>query len=101
MAAMPPYPVYCSWSGCHELAVYKIAAAWSDGVTAELKTYALVCPTCLAAAYAASKTRQAACRLAASEKLEVPGIYLLARGERDQKLQRCPELEQQLNNPPT
>ena len=35
---MPPYRVPCS--RCDELAAFKIASCWSDGVTQELKTYA-------------------------------------------------------------
>ena len=44
---MPPYPVLCSCPCCGQPAVYKIAARWSDGVTQELKTYALSCEACL------------------------------------------------------
>jgi hypothetical protein len=82
------------------MAVYKIAARWSDGITQELKTYALSCPACLAEWFRRSRAKQAACRLAPGETLEVPGIYQLARGNRDPDLQRLPELEQQLAGAP-
>jgi hypothetical protein len=78
------------------LAVYKIAARWSDGVTQELKTYALTCSACLAEVFRRSRVKQAACRLAAGETLESPGVYELARGRRDPQLVRRPDLEQQL-----
>jgi hypothetical protein len=91
---MPPYPVNCS--GCGAAAVYKIAARWSDGVTGELKTYALSCASCLAAQLARSRVKQAACRLAAGETLEPPGVYELARGRRDRQLTRRTDLEAQL-----
>jgi hypothetical protein len=93
---MPPYPIYCYRRGCGRLAEYKIAARWSDGVTEELKTYALSCPECLADWYRRSRQKQAACRLAAGEILDPPGIYHLAHGRRDRQLQRLPDLEEKL-----
>src|SRR5579871_3288253 len=93
---MPPYPLRCYRPGCEELAVYKIAARWSDGVTQELKTYALTCPACLAERFQRSRAKQTACRLAPGETLEEPGIYELARGRRDQQLVRRIDLEQPL-----
>jgi hypothetical protein len=92
---MPAYPVLCYRPGCGRPAVYKIAARWSDGVTQELKTYALSCPDCLADWFARSRARQAACRLAAGETLEPPGIFELARGRRDRQLTRRQDLEEQ------
>jgi len=93
---MPPYSVLCYGDGCGRPAVYKIAARWSDGITQELKTYALSCEECLPDQFRRSREKQAACRLARGETLEPPGIYLLQRGERDRQLHRLPELEQQL-----
>jgi hypothetical protein len=90
---MPPYPICCYRPGCQRPAVYKIAARWSDGVTHELKTYALSCEDCLADWFHRSRAKQAACRLAAGETLEPPGIYGLERGWRDQQLTRRPDLE--------
>jgi hypothetical protein len=93
---MPPYPVHCSTPGCGRLAVYKIAAHWSDGITAELKPYALSCAECLADWFGRSRAKQAACKLASGEILEPPGIYRLERGQHDQQLQRLEDLERQL-----
>jgi hypothetical protein len=93
---MPPYPVRCYQPGCGKPAVYKIAARWSDGVTQELKTYGLVCADCLAAWFRRSLERRAACRLAAGETLDAPGIYELDRGSRDRQLSRRDDLEKQL-----
>ena len=91
---MPPYPVRCYAPGCGEEATYKVAARWSDGQTDELKTYALVCEAHLPGLLAAARVKRAACRLAAGETLEEPGVYELSRGDRDQSLVRRPELEQ-------
>ena len=93
---MSPYPVRCYGVDCEQLAVYKIAARWSDGVTGELKTYALSCGACLAPLFHQSRTKQAACRLAPGETLEPPGIYLLERMQRDRQLKRLAELEETL-----
>jgi hypothetical protein len=97
---MPPYPVLCYRRDCGKPAVYKIAARWSDGVTHELKTYALSCADCLPDWYRRSQAKQAACRFAPGEVLEPPGIYNLERGRRDAEIHRLRELEQQLVSKP-
>ncbi|MCS6850894.1 MAG: hypothetical protein NZ700_06960 [Gemmataceae bacterium] len=93
---MPPYPVLCTTPACGRPAVYKVAARWSDGITSELKTYALSCPDCLSAWFHHSRHEQARCRRAPGEILEPPGIYLLIRGERDRGLPRLEDLEREL-----
>jgi hypothetical protein len=93
---MPPYPVRCYTAGCDRLAVYKIAARWSDGVTSELKTYGLTCADCLPAWYRRACGRRMACRLAPGETLGEPGVYRLQQGQRDQHLQRLPAVEARL-----
>jgi hypothetical protein len=90
---MPSYPVRCYHPGCGRLAIYKIAARWSDGVTHELKTYALSCAECLAGWLVRSRAKQAACRLAPGETLDAPGVYEMLRGQRDQQLTRRQDLE--------
>jgi len=94
---MPPYPIYCYRPGCGKPAVYKIAARWSDGVTQELKTYALSCADCLPDWFRRSREKQAACRLAPGEILEAPGIYTLERGRRDAQITRLLDLERQVD----
>jgi hypothetical protein len=91
------YPVYCYRSGCGQLAEYKIAARWSDGITEELKTYALSCPACIADLYRNARQKQKQCRKAPGEILEPPGIYRLQRGQRDQALERLGDMEARLN----
>ncbi|MBP3960298.1 hypothetical protein J8F10_34150 [Gemmata sp. G18] len=90
---MSPYPVLCYAPGCNVPAVYKIAAKWSDGTTNELKTYGLVCTDCLGAQLALATAKRAACRLAAGETLDAPGVYELNRGGRDRALTRRADLE--------
>jgi len=95
---MPPYPILCYRDGCGKLAVYKIAARWSDGITQELKTYALSCEECLPDWFRRSREKQTACRLARGETLETPGIFRLQHGQRDRQLERLPDLEANLSN---
>jgi hypothetical protein len=90
---MPPYPIRCQAPGCTHPAVYKVAARWSDGLTHELKTYALSCADCLSSLFRSSQARRAACRLAPGETLEPPAVYELARGRRDRQLVRREDLE--------
>ncbi|MGL4550901.1 MAG: hypothetical protein ACRC33_06910 [Gemmataceae bacterium] len=87
---MPPYVVRC---GCGAPARFKVAAAWSDGVTRELKTYGLCCAACLAGLTGRARARQASCRLTPGETLEAPAVYELSSGCRDAKLTRRPDLE--------
>jgi hypothetical protein len=93
---MSPYAVLCYTHGCNRPAAYKVAARWSDGVTSELKTYGLACEGCLPRWFARARERQAACRSAAGETLEVPGIYRVVHGQRDPNLARAVDLETHL-----
>ena len=90
---MPPYRVLCSRHDCDQLAAFKIASCWSDGVTQELKTYALSCAACLAEQLNAARTKMSTCRLTAGESLESPGIFEMVRGTRDARLGRRCDLE--------
>jgi hypothetical protein len=91
--SMPPYPVMCYAAGCPNLAAFKIAARWSDGLTDELKTYYLACAGCLGNLYAQAVAKRAACRLAPGETLDAPGIYELTPATRDKQLKRRKDLE--------
>ena len=94
---MPSYPIYCTSPGCKNLAAYKIAARWSDGMQSELKTYGLVCADCLPAWFRKTREQQHACRPAPGEELGPAGIYQLERGLRERKLQRLDDLEKSLS----
>src|SRR5690242_10826906 len=91
--ALTTYTIHCTHAGCRRHAAFKIAARWSDGITHELKTYALVCVACLPSASLRARTQRDACGLAAGETLEPPVIYELARGRRDFELRQRPDLE--------
>lgn len=85
---MSSYPVLCYAPGCGRPAAFKIAARWSDGLTQELKTYSLACPACADGLLARAVAKQAACRLAPGESMDVAGVFALARGARDRELVR-------------
>ncbi|NBO92382.1 MAG: hypothetical protein EBV06_08750 [Planctomycetia bacterium] len=87
---MPRYIVRC---GCGEVAQFKIAAVWSDGITQELKTYGLCCASCLCRQLQRARTRRAACRLSPGETLDEPAVFELSTGCRDTHLIRRPDLE--------
>lgn len=93
---MPPYPLCCTTTDCSRPAAYKIAARWSDGVVGELKTYGLCCAECLPTWFARARAKQRVCRLTPGETLDKPGVYRLSRGQRDQALERLPDLESKL-----
>jgi hypothetical protein len=93
---MPSYRIICTHPGCESAATYKIAARWSDGVTQELKTYALCCEEHLAEVFRQSRQKHAVCRRAKDEILDAPGIFRLKHGERDRRLQRLEDREKQL-----
>jgi hypothetical protein len=93
---MPSYPVLCYTRGCGRPAEYKIAAAWSDGVTGELKCYGLACAGCVGSWFRRARESQRRCRLVAGETLQPPGVYRLNRASRDRELQRLPEVEERL-----
>src|SRR6516162_8880998 len=93
---MAPYPIICYRKGCEQRAIYKIAARWSDGITSELKTYALTCADCLPAFFHQSRQRQKACRTAPGETLDLPAIFRMVYGQRDRNLERLADLEEKL-----
>lgn len=90
----------CGGPDCARVAEYKIAARWSDGTTAELKTYSLSCEACLAELFPIAVAKMRACPKTDGEILDEPHIYRLVRGDRDRTLQPCPELEAGLALPP-
>ena len=71
---MPPYPVMCQTPDCGNAATHKIASEWSDGVTAELKTYALCCEKCVPEWFELAMDRQRVCHLTDGESLGIPKV---------------------------
>jgi hypothetical protein len=83
---MKPYPILCYSKNCGQLAAYKIASRWSDGITKELKTYSLACEKCLPSLFADALIRHKRCHLSEEETLESPTIFELILGTRDRFL---------------
>ncbi len=86
--------VRCNHQGCQEQAAYKIAAAWSDGVYAELKSYGYACQDHLGPVYREAQARKQTSPTAPNETVEDLGIYKYEQGKRDRQLQRLWGLEE-------
>ncbi len=86
--------VHCSHPGCQEVAVYKLAAPWSDGRFSELKTFGLACPDHIGAIFRASETRWRTHQPGPGEMIDEIGIFKLEPGKRDRQLQRLWGLEE-------
>ena len=86
--------VRCSLPGCGEAAAYKIAATWSDGNLAELKSYGFACADHLGPVFRDAERRHMTYRAAAGESIEEIGIYKYEPGKRDRQLQRLWGLEE-------
>jgi hypothetical protein len=92
---MPKSPVIpCSQPDCRVPAAYKIAARWSDGHLAELKTYGFACSEHLGAIFRDSEQRRSNYISAPGESIEELAIYRHEPGKRDRFLQRLWGLEE-------
>jgi hypothetical protein len=91
---MPVTTVCCSHPNCHEPAAYKLAAAWSDGVFSELKTYGHACVDHLGPVFRDAEARYNACAPAPGEVVEELAIFRYEQGKRDRQLQRLWGLEE-------
>jgi len=69
------YQVTCQRCGLP--ALFKVASRWTDGHTHELKTYALVCQSCVDAALADARKRREACVTDHNETIDPPEIFEL------------------------
>jgi hypothetical protein len=82
------YVPACSAPTCDRPAVYKIAAAWSDGTSKELKTYGLACEAHRDSQLNAARCHLGALKLSDGESVGAVGVYILRRGNRDTELVR-------------
>ena len=87
------HAVCCTIEGCSEPASYKIAARWSDGSFAELKTYGFACSEHLGPVFREAERRQQGYRPSPNEPIEELAIYRYEAGKRDRQLQRLWGLE--------
>jgi len=86
--------VACSHLDCRAPAAYKIAARWSDGHLAELKTYGFACSEHIGAVFRESEQRRKEYVPAPGESIEELAIYRYEPGKRDRFLQRLWGLEE-------
>ena len=70
--------VKCSFAGCDDDAVTKVAAPWKDGSNAELNTYGYACPAHAEDVVADAEGRAKAYRLAPGESVGKISTFPLA-----------------------
>jgi hypothetical protein len=85
------YKPSCSAANCDKSAVYKIAAAWSNGTSRELKNYGLACEYHRDSQLALAQQHRQGLRLAEGESVGQVGLYQLLEGKRDVELPRLPD----------
>ncbi len=85
------YGANCSAAACAAPAVYKLAAAWSDGTSRELKNYGLACAAHRGALLANAHRRHQGLKLSDGETVGPVELYLLAPGCRDVELVKISE----------
>jgi hypothetical protein len=73
--------VKCSFPGCDDVAVTKVAALWKDGRNAELKTYGYACPAHAEDVVAAAEDRVTVYRFAPGEFVGKISTFPLANAE--------------------
>ena len=76
------YTPTCSAPKCGQPAVYKIAAAWSNGTSRELKNYGLACEAHRDSQLALAQLHRKDLRLAEGETVGQVGMYKLQPGKR-------------------
>jgi hypothetical protein len=82
------YQPGCSSLGCDRPASFKIAAAWSDGTSQELKNYGLACALHRESQLSAARARHEAHRRSDGESVGAVELYALRTGCRDVELTR-------------
>jgi hypothetical protein len=89
----PPfhYQPRCSAPGCGQPAVYKVAAAWSNGTSQELKNYGLACEAHRDSQLARARANRQGLKTAEGETVGEVGLYQLLPGVRDVELTRVPD----------
>jgi hypothetical protein len=85
------YQPTCHAPECRAPAIYKIAAAWSDGTSRELKNYGLACEAHRASLLERARGDHGGLRLAEGETVGPIELYLLRDGCRDAELARIVE----------
>jgi hypothetical protein len=85
------YLPLCSSPHCNAPALYKIAAAWSNGTSRELKNYGLACDAHRSSQLARAQLHSQGVALAEGETVGQVGVYRLQPGERDATLVRMPD----------
>lgn len=81
-------PVHCGAPGCESDAEYKIAANWSAGRFAELKTYGLACEAHYSQSYRDALHRRKLHPPSAEESQGEIGVFRFVKGQSEASLER-------------
>jgi hypothetical protein len=82
------YQPSCSAHACDRPASFKIAAAWSDGTSRELKNYGLACDLHRESQLTAARERHRALKRSDGESVGPVELFVLRTGCRDVELTR-------------
>ncbi len=85
------YEPTCSAPGCEALALFKVAAPWSDGTSHELKNYGLACESHRNSLLTRAQSHQKNLALIEGETVGAVGLYALKTGVLDSSLERLPD----------
>jgi hypothetical protein len=88
--------VLCGSPECEKLAAYKIAAPWSYGKFAELKSYGLACEDHFGAAFRDARRRWSLHLTSPEETIGEVGLYRFEAGRHDRQLERLDSLEKDI-----
>ena len=82
--------VVCDTPGCGRTALFKVAAPWSAGRFAELKTYGLTCEGHSAEAYREALQRMRAHPFSPEEQVGEIALYHFRQGTQDREMPPAP-----------
>ena len=85
--------VPCGAPECEKLATHKIAAPWSYGKFAELKSYGLACEDHVGTAFREGRKRWGLHLVSPEETVGDVGIYRFEPGKHDRQMERLVDLE--------
>ena len=85
------YEPTCSALGCEAPALFKVAAAWSNGTSHELKNYGLACESHRNSLLTRAQSHLKNLALVEGETVGAVGLYSLKTGVLDSILERLPD----------
>ncbi len=88
--------VLCGMPECEKHAAFKIAAPWSHGNFAELKSYGLACEDHFGPVFRDARRRWGLHLTSPEETIGEVGLYRFEAGRHDRQLERLDDLEKDI-----